>query len=284
MTNMTIHDIAVAEIEVPENRARVFSAEGAEALAAIIAVQGLQHPVRLRREGDRLLLVSGLHRLEAARRLGWATIPAVLSSAETADAARLEEVMENLGRNELVALDRCHHLYELKQVWERMHPQAKNGGNKNVIKGQMATRVQSLHSGQDVPEVFGFAEATAERVGLSRRAIFAAVKIWTHLAPTVRVRLAGTDLARKQTELKALSELSHAKQGAVLDLILGESEATNVAQALQVLSDGAVPNDLERKFTAALKAIATLPDELFDNVIAAHEERVIASLKRRGRI
>lgn len=284
MTNMTIHDIAVAEIEVPENRARVFSAEGAEALAAIIAVQGLQHPVRLRRDGDRLLLVSGLHRLEAARRLGWATIPAVLSTAETADAARLEEVMENLGRNELVALDRCHHLYELKQVWERMYPQAKNGGNKNVIKGQMATRVQSLHSGQDAPEVFGFAEATAERVGLSRRAIFAAVKIWTHLAPTVRVRLAGTDLARKQTELKALSELSHAKQGAVLDLILGESEATNVAQALQVLSDGAVPNDLERKFTAASKVIATLPDELFDNVIAAHEERVIASLKRRGRI
>ena len=280
MTNMTIHDIAVAEIEVPENRARVFSAEGGEALAAIIAVQGLQHPVRLRREGDRLLLVSGLHRLEAARRLGWATIPAVLSSAETADAARLEEVMENLGRNELVALDRCHHLYELKQVWQRMHPQAKHGGDRK----SEAIKVQSLHFDPEVPEVFGFAEATAERVGLSRRAIFAAVKIWTHLAPTVRVRLAGTDLARKQTELKALSELSHAKQGAVLDLILGESEATNVAQALQVLSDGAVPNDLERKFTAASKVIASLPDELFDNVIAAHEERVIASLKRRGRI
>ncbi len=280
MTNMTIHDIAVAEIEVPENRARVFSAEGAEALAAIIAVQGLQHPVRLRRDGDRLLLVSGLHRLEAARRLGWATIPAVLSTAETADAARLEEVMENLGRNELVALDRCHHLYELKQVWQRMHPQAKHGGDRK----SEAIKSQTLALDPDEPEVFGFARSAAEKIGLGVSSIKAAVKIWSHLAPTVRVRLAGTDLARKQTELKALSELSHAKQGAVLDLILGESEATNVAQALQVLSDGAVPNDLERKFTAASKVIATLPDELFDNVIAAHEERVIASLKRRGRI
>jgi len=36
------------------------------------------------------------------------TIAARVSDAETDDQARLQEVMENLGRNELIALDRCH--------------------------------------------------------------------------------------------------------------------------------------------------------------------------------
>ena len=93
-------------------------------------------------------------------------------------------------------------------------------------------RSQSLASGEDTPEVFGFARAAADKIGLSRRTIFAAVKIWTGLAPQTRQRLRGTDLARKQTELKALSEIpTPRKQGEVLDAIQNEDlpEVGNVA-------------------------------------------------------
>ncbi len=95
--------------------------------------------------------------------------------------------------------------------------------------------MQSLHFDPltgEPREVFGFAEAVAERIGLSRRTIFAAVKIWTGLAPQTRQRLRGTDLARKQTELKALSEIpTPRKQGEVLDAIQNEDlpEVGNVA-------------------------------------------------------
>lgn len=273
-------ELPLASIEVSPDRARDIDPAWAEGLARIIEAQGLTNPITVREVAGGHRLVTGLHRVEAFRLLGQETIPARLSAAASDDEARLEEVMENLGRNELIALDRCHHLYELRQVWQRMHPQAKHGGDRK----SEAIKVQSLDFDPDAPEVFGFAEATAAKVGLSRAAIFAAVKIWKDLAPGVRSRLVGTDLARKQTELKALSELKPARQGAVLDLILGDSEATNVAQALQILTDGAVPSDTERRYSAACKAISSLPDDLLDTVVAAQEARIIASLKRLGRI
>lgn len=279
-------DLRLDAIDVPKDRARDFDPVWAEALAAVIKEQGLQHPIRVRQVGERYSLVAGLHRYYGHLIGGQAeTIAAFVSDAATDDQARLEEVMENLGRNELIALDRCHHLYELKQVWERMHPETTKGGNKNVIKGQEATKAQSLRFGSDAPEIFSFAVATAERIGLSQRSIQVAVKIWAGLAPQTRNRLRGTDLARKQTELKALSELSSpAKQLKVLDLIFGEAAVDNVAQALEHLAHGVVPSGLEKRFAAVSRSFGTLDEATFDNVIAAHEDRVIASLKRRGRI
>lgn len=102
-----------------------------------------------------------------------------------------------------------------------------------------------------------------------------------------RLRLHGTDLARKQTELKALSEIpTPRKQTEVLDAIFDEklTDIGNVVQALAYLSNGIVCDPLERRFEAVSKTIASLDDETLISVIAAHEERVIASLKRRDRI
>lgn len=277
-----IPDLRLDAIDVPQDRARDFDPVWAEALSSIIKEQGLQHPITVRPVGDRYSLVAGLHRYYAHLIGGQAeSIPAFVSEAQTDDEARLQEVMENLGRHELIALDRCHHLYELKQVWLRMYPQASAGGDRKSekIKGQ------TLPFDPDGPEVFNFADATAEKIGLSKRSINTAVKIWTGLAPQTRRRLKGTDLARKQTELKALSELpTPAKQAKVLDLILGEEPVDNVAQALEYLEAGIAPNALEKRFIAASRTIGALDESTFDSVIAAHEGRVIASLKRRGRI
>ena len=118
-----IPDLRLDAIDVPQDRARDFDPVWAEALSSIIKEQGLQHPITVRPVGDRYSLVAGLHRYYAHLIGGQAeSIPAFVSEAQTDDEARLQEVMENLGRHELIALDRCHHLYELKQVWERMTP------------------------------------------------------------------------------------------------------------------------------------------------------------------
>ena len=190
--------------------------------------------------------------------------------------------MENLGRAELIALDRCHHLYELKQVWERMYPQAVHGGDRKSD----AIKSQSLALDPNAPEAFGFAKATAEKIGLGISSIKAAVKIWKGLAPQTRARLPGTELARKQTELKALSEIpTPAKQTKVLDLILGDMHPIeNVAQALAFLENGVAPNAHERAFVKVSASLAALDDALFEDVIIANEARVVAALKRRGRI
>lgn len=265
-------------IDLPEHRARDFDPDWAEALAAMIAVQGLLHPITLREMPDgRYRLVAGRHRLRAFELRDMPAIPARLSHANTDEQARLEEVMENLGRYELIALDRCHHLWELKAVWLALHPKAAAGGDRKSIKAQTLR----FDSGG---EIFGFGKAVAEKIGLSVRSIETGVKVWASLSPESRRRLVGTELAHKMTELKALSDENPERQAKILDMILGDAPVENVAQALDFLNLGSAPTAEEKRFLTASRLIGGLDDHTFDSVLAAHEARVIASLKRRGRI
>lgn len=77
-----------------------------------------------------------------------------------------------------------------------------------------------------------------------------------------------------------------AKLAEVMELILGDKhpDIDNVTSAQDFLSDGVVCDPLEKRFVAASQSMANLDDDMFDKVIASHEERVITSLKRRGRI
>ena len=275
-------EIPLTSIEVGNDRARDLEPAWVEALARLIDAQGLLHPIVVRpvdgRPG-RYRLVAGLHRLEGVRLNGWNAIPAYLSRADSEADARLEEVMENLGRYDLNALDRCHHLYDLRQIWLRQHPEFANGGGKQGGGKSFPTADQA-------PEVFGFAASVAEQVGLSKRVINIAVAIWTGLVPASRRRLHGTALAGKQTELKALSEESPPRQEKILDLILGEehAEIQNVAGALAFLEGGVQSTGDEIRLQVLRKSVAALPDPVFDRLIAENADRTIEALKRLGRI
>lgn len=310
----TFQDVKLVEIDVPADRARQLDPAWAEALAAMIASHGLINPITVRIVDDRKRLVTGLHRHAAFSLLEREAIPARISTAATDDEARLEEVIENLGRHELKVLDRCHHLYELKQVYERLHPQAKHGGDR---KSEIKT--QKLRLDPNANEIFSFAADTAEKIGLSRRSIEIAVKIWKDLSIASRQRCEGTWLADHQAGLKQLAEQTPADQVKVLDLLFATPpRATNVPDALTILSNGRVLTHVEKKIAAAndtlsklpaqvastvaaahvdsrlaelQKSIATLSkffgglkDDELDTVVAEHEERIIASLQRRGRI
>lgn len=270
--------ISLDQIEVSSDRAKDFDPAWAEALAAIIAQQGLLHPIRVRLVGDRYRLIAGRTRLEAYRLLNRPDIAATVSDAISDDAARLEEVMENLGRAELIALDRCHHLAELKQVWERMHPEGKHGGDRKSEAIKFPTWDLDR-------EVFGFTKAVAEKVGLSRSAISRAVKIWTDLTPDSRQRLAGTPWAAKQSELVLLAGEKPKRQAEILDKLLAQNaRVSSVADAIGLLNNGTLFDDVERKFLSANKVFVALADPVLDRLIAANEERIVASLKRQGRI
>lgn len=279
MNTLTFLDLPIREIAVPADRARDYDDASAQMLAAVIAAQGLHHPIRVRRSAKGYTLVSGLLRLRAFELLQRDEIPASLSEAASDEAARLEEVMENLGRAELIALDRCHHLYELKRVYDTAHPTASKPGRRgNGTTGSI--------SDADGGEVFGFAAATADKVGLSKQKINLAVRIWTDLAPTSRLRLSGTKLANKQTELKALSEQKPAVQAKILDLILGDdhSEIENVAAALAFLEGGSAVALIDKQYQAVRAAFSKLPEASLDLLVSAEADRLIAALKRVGRI
>ncbi len=71
----------IARIYVPVKRRATLEQSKVDEIAASILANGLLTPILVRPDGDRYVLVEGLHRLEAARSLGEATIAGYRVSA-----------------------------------------------------------------------------------------------------------------------------------------------------------------------------------------------------------
>ena len=71
----------IARIYVPVKRRATLDPAKVEALAQSILTEGMQTPILVREDGERFVLVEGLHRLEAARSLGETTIAGYRVSA-----------------------------------------------------------------------------------------------------------------------------------------------------------------------------------------------------------
>lgn len=64
----------IANIYVPTARRATLDAKRVDELAESILQDGLKMPILVRRDGARFILVEGLHRLEACRKLGESTV------------------------------------------------------------------------------------------------------------------------------------------------------------------------------------------------------------------
>jgi ParB-like chromosome segregation protein Spo0J len=69
------------EIYVPVKRRKTLDPARVEQIATDMIEAGQKTPILVRRDGDRLVLVEGLHRLEACRAIGETTINAILVQA-----------------------------------------------------------------------------------------------------------------------------------------------------------------------------------------------------------
>jgi ParB-like chromosome segregation protein Spo0J len=78
---MKTHTLAIASVYVPTKRRATLDHEKVRALAESIMETGQKAPVLVRADGERFVLVEGLHRLEACRSLGEDTILAFLVDA-----------------------------------------------------------------------------------------------------------------------------------------------------------------------------------------------------------
>jgi sulfiredoxin len=66
--------LPIDEIYVPVKRRATLDARVVSAIAESILAEGQQTPIMVRRDGNRYVLVEGLHRLEACKALGETTI------------------------------------------------------------------------------------------------------------------------------------------------------------------------------------------------------------------
>jgi ParB/RepB/Spo0J family partition protein len=74
-------EINVAEIYVPAKRRHSLDPDKVEGLAEQILEDGQQTPIQVRKGDNRYVLIEGLHRLEAMKALGEASINALIVSA-----------------------------------------------------------------------------------------------------------------------------------------------------------------------------------------------------------
>src|ERR671934_442195 len=104
-TDLKVRNVGLAGIAcLPQRRA--VRADVVDALAQSMREVGLINPITLRpREGLGFYLIAGRHRYEAARKLKWEGIPAIVLEGIDADDAELREIDENLIRADLTAAE-----------------------------------------------------------------------------------------------------------------------------------------------------------------------------------
>jgi ParB-like chromosome segregation protein Spo0J len=71
---MKLENFPVAKIYVPIDRRKTLDLARVAAIAESMLKDGQQTPIKVRADGERFVLIEGLHRLEAAKALGEPTI------------------------------------------------------------------------------------------------------------------------------------------------------------------------------------------------------------------
>src|SRR3989304_4589996 len=96
--------VYLPDVEASPYQARDMDEQAQEVLAASLQQDGQLEPVRLRRVGDRFAVISGHRRIDAARRLAWTSIRALVYEVGETDALRML-LVDNLQRKDLSPLD-----------------------------------------------------------------------------------------------------------------------------------------------------------------------------------
>jgi ParB-like chromosome segregation protein Spo0J len=78
---MKSEKFAIANIYVPVKRRATLDPKKVQEIAESILKSGLQTPIMVRKDGERFVLIEGLHRLEACKQLGEETILGYLVQA-----------------------------------------------------------------------------------------------------------------------------------------------------------------------------------------------------------
>jgi len=176
--------VPIGEIQIKEGR-RSLDAVHVRELADSIRELGLLNPVTIDKEN---VLIAGLHRLEAARALGWAEVECTVSSLDGLQ-AELAEIDENFVRSGLDAVEYSEMLLRRKEIYEMLYPETKatyEGGqfrgnqHRDVVPDKMSPTTKS------------FVRDTADRLGVAPRTVERQIRTAKKLTPEAKDISSGT--------------------------------------------------------------------------------------------
>ena len=163
MSRDILMPLAIDAIAIPDGRREIDPAV-VKRLADSIESIGLKHPITVRRKGEKYILVAGLHRLEAHKKLKLEHVPACIVTMTNAE-ARMWEIAENLHRSDLTKLQRAEQITE----WIELCKEAKPSGVRTPT-GQIS----------------GGVTGAARELGLARSSAHEAVQIGTRLTQAAK--------------------------------------------------------------------------------------------------
>jgi len=142
MSREVIQYLSPETIECDAQVREQFSDKELIALAVSIREQGVQQPIRVRRDGERFVVVVGERRLRAARMVKLPEIPVIVEERQLCEADVLQrQLVENLQRVDLLPTERAK---ALKRLIETTGWQVKDAGAKCGLSASTATKLLSL--------------------------------------------------------------------------------------------------------------------------------------------
>lgn len=238
--------VPIAEIGAGD-RLRPVDEAAVAAMMASLQAEGLMQPIGVIWEGARAsiheaapyTLAWGLHRLEAARRLGWTEIEAsvVRRSALAPGEAVALEAMENLSRADLAPYDRAVAVAALRDAMKTSAKGARSvGGFEESANFALSATIETL----------------AERLGRSVRSVKYDLDLAAILHPATAAVMRGRDGWDTATVVAACARLEAADLIAWLDA----NPEGGLRDALGALSArSTVASDFSKRSTLAFGRI-----------------------------
>ena len=200
--------MGVVGMKIPVNEIRVRSGrrdaapETVKALAGSMAESGLMNPITVDAGHS---LIAGLHRLEAAKLLGWTEVECTVCELDVLH-AKLAEIDENLIRTNCSDLELAELLAHRKKIYETLHPAtiARNQPGHASNYGSSGDK----QTGEGKP----FSQDTAEKMGVSPRTVERHVQIAESLSPETKEILRGAETKVTKQNLTKLSRLEPEQQ------------------------------------------------------------------------
>ena len=241
--------MAIDEIIVRPGR-RKAGVYAVRELAESMKALGLLNPVTV---SANRVLIAGLHRLEAAKSLGWTEIECNVSDLDETR-AELAEIDENYVRCNLSAMEKADLVKRRKTLYESLYPETRAGAAQaagmNRAKGNnVSCTVQ--------PTRKSFLDDTSAKLGVHRCTVSRMVQISQNMTPKAREILKNTNAGNKT--LLEISRMTPKEQEEVSTLLAeGKIKSVSEYQATQPKPqrkyEHSVP-DLYTSFTLTAMAI-----------------------------
>ena len=210
--------IKISDIKINPGRRNAEPKAIKELSKSIVAV-GLMNPITVTQDNT---LIAGLHRLEAAKLLGWTEIECNRIGMNSLQ-AELAEIDENIVRTSLSRQELGEQFLRRKEIYEMLHPETKAGaaqaaGMNRAIGNNVGDKLAS--------KTKSFVEDTSEKTGMSKRTVSRLLQIANNMTQDAKRIVQASDIPQ-DTALK-ISRLPSDQQAEAASLL-----ATGTVQSVE---------------------------------------------------